>query len=175
MKRALTQRERGLLLACGVAAAVLLTYALIVEPWVARRRSLAAEHQRLSRQIELIGRWEQTSGAKPMRLSASAAELPVGADQQALLFRNKLTEQIQKAGLQARAVQLRDQRNRIENGYTVVSVDCQGRGSYEAVLNLLADLERNPYYAGLEKLSLRVDAKDRNQLNFQITAITYAK
>lgn len=175
MRRALTERERRLVWLCGLVAAALLVYTLWVEPLASRWKTRAAEYQQLSQQIELIRRWQQSGGLKGMRVSAAMVAAPLRADQQALLFRNKLTEQIQKAGLQARTVQLRDQRNRTENGYTVISVDCQGRGSYEAVLNLLADLEHNPYYVGLEKLSLRVDAKDRNQLNFQITAMTYAK
>jgi hypothetical protein len=82
---------------------------------------------------------------------------------------------LQKAGIQAKTLQLRDNRGKRQDGFALLTVDVGGRCRYESMLRLLGDLKRNPYYVGVEKCILRVDAKNRNEMTFQLAVFTYAK
>jgi hypothetical protein len=174
----LTQRDKRTLKLMAAAAALILGYFLVLEPALASYRSLRDDRDRLVKQLSRLTRIESGIGAvyfKELSDRVPVFEMPEDAARQGLLFRDELTRQLQKAGIQARALQLRENRGKREDGYAILTVDCQGRCSYEQMLRLLADLKRNPYYVGVEKFSLRVDTRNRNEMAFQLAVFTYAK
>ena len=160
------------------AAALIFGYFLVLEPTLASCRSLRSERDRLQKQLNRLTGIQSGLGAvrfKELNDRVPVFEMPADAAGQGLLFRDELTRQLQQAGIQARTLQLRDNRGKRDDGYAVLTVDCQGRCSYEQMLRLLADLKRNPYYVGVEKFSLRVDTRNRNEMAFQLAVFTYAK
>lgn len=174
----LTQRDKRTLKLSAIAVAVIVGWFMIVEPTLGSYRSLRSERDHLQKQLDRLTGIQNGVGSikyKELADRVPKFELPQDAARQGVLFRDELTRQLQKAGLQARTVQLRDNRGKRQDGFAVLTVDCQGRGGYEPMLKLLADLKQNPYYVGIEKFSLRVDAKNRNEMTFQLAAFTYAK
>ena len=176
--RALTQREKHTLRFTAAAAVVIVGYFGAVEPMAASWQAKRTQRDRLQRQLDRLTGIQNGIGAirfKELTDRVPVFEMPVAASEQGLLFRNELTRQLQKAGIQARTLQLRDNRGRRQDGYAVLTIDCQGRCEYPQMLNLLEDLKQNPYYIGIEKFSLRADARNRKEMTFQLAVFTYAK
>lgn len=175
--KALTQRDKRALKLMAVGAALIVGYFLAFEPALESYRSLRDERNRLQKQLDRLTGIQNGVGAvqfKALSERVPVLEMPTDAARQGVLFRDELTRQLQKAGIQARTLQLRDNRGKRKDGYAVLTVDGQGRCSYESMLRLLGDLKRNPYYVGIEKCTLRVDAKNRNEMTFQLAVFTYA-
>lgn len=174
----LTQRDKRTLKLTAAAAVLIIGYFLVIEPTIASYQTLCGQRDRLQRQLDRLTSIQSGVGAirfKELNDRVPVFEMPAAVVEQGLLFRDELTRQLQKAGIQARTLQLRDNRGKREDGFAVLTVDCQGRCGYEQMLKLLADLKRNPYYVGVEKFSLRVDTRNRNEMTFQFSVFTYAK
>ena len=162
-----------------VTAAVLIVgYFLALEPMLASYREMRSERDQLQRQLDRLTSIQSGIGAirfKELNERVPVYVMPAAAAEQGVLFRDELTSQLQQAGVQARTLQLRDNRGKREDGFAVLTVDVQGQCGYEQMLRLLADLKRNPYYVGVEKFSLRVDTRNRNTMSYQLAVYTYAK
>lgn len=174
----LTQRDKRTLKLTAMAGVLIVVYFLALEPMLASWQQMRSQRDQLQRQLDRLTGIQSGIGAirfKELTDRVPVYEMPSAAAEQGLLFRDELTRQLQRAGLQARTLQLRDNRGKRENGFAVLTVDCQGRCEYEQMLRLLADLKRNPYYVGVEKLSLRVDTRNRNEMTFQLAVFTYAQ
>lgn len=174
----LTERDKRTLKLSAAAAVLIVGYFLFAEPAWHSYRSLRSEHDAMRKQLERLTAVQSGIGAIRFRELMSRVpvfEMPAAAGEQGVLFRDELTRQLQQTGIQARTVQLRDNRGKRQDGYAVLTVDCQGRCTYEQMLRLLGNLKRNPYYVGIEKFSLRVDTRNRNEMTFQLAVFTYAK
>lgn len=174
----LTQRDKRTLKLTAAAAVLIFGYFLALEPTLASYHRMRSQRDQLQRQLDRLTGIQSGIGAirfSELNERVPVFEMPVAAAEQGLLFRDELTQQLQRAGMQARTLQLRDNRGKREDGFAVLTVDCQGRCEYAQMLRLLDDLKRNPYYVGVEKFSLRVDTRNRNEMTFQLAVFTYAK
>ena len=102
-------------------------------------------------------------------------EIPVQAEKQSILFRDKITQQLQQSGIKANSVQLRQNKSKDTAGYKVWTVECQGQCQYNSIMRFAEEIIKNPYYVAIEKLVLKVDSKDRNKMTYYLTVSTYAK
>ncbi len=174
----LTQRDKRTLKLTAVAAVLIVGYFLAAEPALTSYRALRSERDQLSKQLDRLTGVQSGIGAirfREIMERVPVFEMPADAAEQGVLFRDELTRQLQRTGIQARTVQLRDNRGKRQDGYAFLTVDCQGRCNYEQMLRLLGELKRNPYYVGIEKFALRVDTRNRNEMTFQLAVFTYAK
>jgi type II secretory pathway component PulM len=175
----LNPREKRVLILCLTACGVMLIYFLGLEPLT---RDWADVHQRLKAArekaalLKLDPQSPQTQRQKKLLEIVPVLEMPKPSELQGPLFQEAFTNQLKKAGLMSKRLQLvRGRSLRIDTaGPVVLNVTSQGSGSYEQILSLLADLPQNPYYAGVQKLSIKPDAKDRQKLDWEITVFTYA-
>ena len=178
MMKPLTQRDKRTLKLTVAAAVLIVGYFMAAEPALTSYTTLRSERDQLQRQLTRLTGVQGGIGAirfKEIMDRVPVFEMPEAAAEQGVLFRDELTRQLQRAGIQARTLQLRDNRGKRQDGYAFLTVDCQGRCSYEQMLRLLGDLKQNPYYVGIEKFSLRVDTRNRNEMTFQLAVFTYAK
>ncbi len=174
----LTQRDKRALKLMAIGVILIVGYFKIFEPAMESYRSLRSQRDQLQKQLSRLTRIQNDIGAaqfKELSGRVPTLEMPKDTAQQGVLFRDELTRQLQKAGIQARTLQLRENRGKRQDGFAVLTVDVQGRCGYEAMLRLLEDLKRNPYYVGIEKCVLRADAKNRNEMTFQLAVFTFAK
>lgn len=106
-------------------------------------------------------------------------KMPTTADAQAFLFRDKLTEQIKKAGLKEVPLQTEFSKKRQSGGYQPLYVSYAGVCSFDKLLKLLVDLKTNPYYVGIEALKIEADPKKpaagRQEMTIELTLTTLAK
>jgi hypothetical protein len=102
-------------------------------------------------------------------------KIPVKAEQQSILFRDEITQQLQQCGITAKSMQLRQNKSKDAEGYMVWTMECQGLCQYNSIMRFVKRVEKNPYYVAIEKLVLKVDSKDRNRMTYYLTVSTYAK
>ena len=75
----------------------------------------------------------------------------------------------------AKSMKLREDKTKKTGEYKSWLVECQGQCEYKSIMKLIEELKKNPYYAAIEKLVLKVDSKNRNSMTFQLVVSTYAK
>jgi Tfp pilus assembly protein PilO len=179
MLEKLNPREKRIVLFSLTVCGLILLYFLAVEPlstnWNAVRTQLQSARQKVAL-LRLDPKSPQTQQHKRLMELVPVLELPKPSDQQGPLLQEAFTNQLRKAGLTSRRMQLvrgRTIRND-PSGYIVLNLTAQGTGRYEQILNLLADLPQNPYCVGVQKCSIKPDPKDRQKLEWEITVFTYA-
>jgi len=172
----LKPREKRILKLLMATAVAIFGY-ILIEPILADYQQLRAER------LEQLGTLEgflDIGDSENARQNAIAQmvptfKMPVKADQQSILFRDEITKQLQKCGLKANSMKLRQDKTAKVDGYNVWLVECQGQCGYASITRFFNEVRKNPYYAAMEKLTLKVDSKDRNKITYYLIVSTYAK
>ncbi len=102
-------------------------------------------------------------------------EMPVEKETQRFLFRDRLNEQLMNARINSQPIQEVPGGKSPEAGYELLRLKCSGKCSFEQILNLLADLKNNPYLVGIEEMRIKKNAKNKNQVDFDLTVSTLVK
>jgi hypothetical protein len=156
---------------CAVAIAAFAFGTRWFDYWASVRESLRAERQ----QIERAGTW----GHKEQALTSIVPvfEMPQEKEKQEILFRDKLSEQLKKAGIESEPLQsLAVGKSRRASGYRVLRVQCRkGKCNFGQILDLLGGLNGNPYLVGLEELEMRCKPDKRQEFELNFTASTFVK
>lgn len=171
----LKSREKRILILLGITAAVIFGY-LLLEPVIQDYQQVKTERVQLRKTLEafLVSQDAESQQQKNIASMVPVFTMPVKSEQQSILFRDEVTQQLQRAGIKAKSMQLRQNRAQNAGGYKVWIVECQGECRYDSMMRLVEQLKQNPYYVGIEKLVLKADSKDRNKLTFYLTVSTYA-
>ena len=123
--------------------------------WQSVRQSLHAAR----RQLDEV----TPSPAKQAGLLAivPVAELPVAEDKQKFLFRDKLHEQLKKAGIKVEPLTIKPARRKAGLPYQIVQIECKGKCKFDQLLGFLATLNENPYLVGVDELTFKFDPKQK--------------
>jgi len=104
-------------------------------------------------------------------------ELPQEEAVQKTLFRDKLNEQLKKAGVNTEPLQFLPVRK--VKGQTVLKIQCKAKCKFDQLLDLLANLRENPYLVGIEELRVECDTKQppdkRQEVEIALTVSTFVK
>jgi hypothetical protein len=107
------------------------------------------------------------------------AELPEVEDKQKFLFRDKLHEQLKKAGIKVEPLTILPARRKATVPYRVLLIKCKGKCTFDQLLNFLATLNENPYLVGIEELRFKCDTKQppdkRKEIEVDLTVSTFVK
>jgi hypothetical protein len=157
----------GLICAAGVAAFVFGTK--WVGHWRQARRSLAE----INAKLEIIGvdKTRQTALASIVPVF----EMPQKEETQKFLFRNKLNEQLKQAGINSKPLQVLPAGKPRQDGYRMLRLKCSAKCKFGQVLDFLARLNENPYLVGVEEMRLRCDAKNREDVELDLTVSTFIR
>ncbi|MBN1806783.1 MAG: hypothetical protein JW837_16160 [Sedimentisphaerales bacterium] len=102
-------------------------------------------------------------------------EMPVEEEEQKFLFQDKLTEQFKKAGIKNQPLQVASKKVSKLAGYQLLSMKCSANCRFTQVLDLLADMQDNPYLVGIEELRIRTDQKKPQEVEMDLTVSTLVK
>jgi hypothetical protein len=102
-------------------------------------------------------------------------EMPQVEQEQKFLFRDKLTEQLKKAGIRNKPLQIQTGRKSTQSGYKLLLVKCSATCKFTQVLDFLARLNENQYLVGIEEFKIKCDPKKKGQVELDFTASTFAK
>jgi len=102
-------------------------------------------------------------------------EMPVIEEKQKFLFRDKLNEQLKKAGIQSKPLQVLSTGRSPQAGYRLLRLKCSTKCRFIQVLDLLARLNDNPYLVGIEEMRIQCDPKNRQEVELNLTVSTFVK
>lgn len=157
MPRKLTQRESRMLVFGAVAAVAILGlhYGLKgLDRWERVRTSLKSSRDRLA-----------SMTADPSKQAALLAivpvvEMPRIEEQQQFLLRDRLHEQLKKAGIKTEPLTILPLRKKPDLPYDVIRIRCSGKCQLRQLLDFLATVHENPYLAAVEELRIRFDPQE---------------
>jgi len=160
-----------------LATALLIGGYLLIEPLLKDYRQVKAESRQLRQTLDAFLSIQDSESPRQKALVSMVPtfEIPVQAPQQSILFRDKVTQQLQQCGLRPKSVELRQNKSKKTDGFDHWIVECQGPCQYNSMMRFVEELKKNPYYVGFEKLTLKTDSKNRNQMTFTLAVSTYAK
>ncbi len=102
-------------------------------------------------------------------------EMPQKEETQRFLFRDKLNEQLKKAGIKNQPLQVVSIGKSGQAGYRLLRMKCSAKCRFTQVLDLLANLKENPYLVGVEELRMRIDKKKPQEVDLDLTVSTFIK
>jgi hypothetical protein len=102
-------------------------------------------------------------------------EMPESEEKQIFLFRNKLNEQLKKAGIKSEPLQTLPVGRSQQAGYKLLRLKSTGKAKFGQVLDLLATLKENPYLVGIEEMRIQCDPKKREEVELELTVSTFVK
>jgi hypothetical protein len=103
--------------------------------------------------------------------------MPKQQEEQKYLFREKLFEQLQKAGVKSGPLQFAKAGRSGQKGTRrALRLECRkAKCNFGQSLNLLAALNENPYLAGIEEFRIKCDPKKRQEFELDLVVTTYVK
>lgn len=104
-----------------------------------------------------------------------AFEMPQIEEEQKFLFRDKLNEQLKRAGIKGKPILVQAGRKSPQAGYKLLHLKCNAKCRFPQVLDLLARLNENPYLVGIEEFKIKVDPKKRQEVEVDLTVSTFAR
>ncbi len=142
-----------------------------IDDWRQVRQSLAQSQNRL-KDLEV----NETAQAGLLAI-VPVCELPQEERVQKTLFRDKLNEQLKKAGINTEPLQFLPVRKVKDR--KVLKIQCKGKCKFDQLLDLLAGLRENPYLVGIEELKIDCDTKQppdkRQEVEMALTVSTFVK
>ncbi len=144
-----------------------------LDDWGKVRQSLAQSQAKL-KDLEL-------NATKQAGLLAivPVCEPPQEEEIQKVLFREKLYEQVKKAGINAEPLQALTTRKLKDAPHKVLKIQCKAKCKFDQLLDLLAGLRENPYLVGIEELKIECDTKQppdkRQEVDVALTVSTFVK
>ncbi len=168
----LSQKDIRMLKIGAVCVAAILVFMFASEllgRWAEARASLAE----VKNKLELI----DVDKAKRAGLLSivPAFEMPEKEETQRFLFRDKLNEQLKKAGIKNQPLQVASIGKSGQAGYRLLRLKCSAKCRFTQVLDLLANLKENPYLVGVEELRMRIDKKKPQEVDMDLTVSTFIK
>lgn len=107
------------------------------------------------------------------------AEMPQPEAQQKFLFRDRLYDQLKKAGIKTEPLSIMSARKKAGIPYKVLKIKCKGKCRFEQLLDFLAVLPENPYLVGIEELRVACDAKEppeqRKEVEVELVVSTFVR
>jgi hypothetical protein len=104
-------------------------------------------------------------------------EMPEEQEKQKFVFRDKVSEQLKKAGIKPEPLEyLSLARSPKGVDYKLLRLRCRSeKCKFDQVLDLLACLKENSYLAGIEEFKIECDPKNREEFKLDMTLSTFAK
>jgi len=154
---------------CVAAILVFLFATGLRERWVKVRE----EGAEIKAQLEAIS-GDKTRQAGLMSI-VPVFEMPIIEEEQKFLFRKKIDEQLKKAGIKSKPMQILSTGKSQQAGYKLLSLKCSAKCRFGQVFDLLARLNDNPYLVGIEEMRIQCDPKKRQEVELTLTVSTFVK
>lgn len=164
----------------GAVAVVIILGWMFATPWLDEWKSTRAMLKAKREQLKVIAPESDSKAAQAAEQLAQAVpvfEMPTLEKKQAPLFRDKFNEQLKRAGINVKTFQPIGKSAKRMPGEKVklLRFQCRGKCSLDQVLNLLADLNSNPWLAGIDEFTIKCDQKDRRKMDLVMTVTTFVK
>jgi len=169
----LSQKDIRVLKIGAVCVGSIFVFVFVFAPWLSRWAEARASLAEVKNKLELI----DVDKAKQAGLLSIVPvfEMPEKEETQRFLFRDKLNEQLKKAGIKNQPLQVASIGKSGQAGYRLLRLKCSAKCRVTQVLDLLATLKENPYLVGVEELRMRIDKKKPQEVDLDLTVSTFVK
>ena len=169
--RRLNEKEKRTLKFGVVCAAAVVTFAFATK-WLGHWKKVR-NSPGIEKKLEELN----VSDAKRAGLTSIVPvfEMPEKEETQKFLFRDKFNEQLKKAGVKSKPLQILPAAKSGVAGYKLLRLKCSAKCRFGQVLDLLASLNENPYLVGIEELKIECDPKKRQEVKLDLTISTFVK
>jgi hypothetical protein len=172
----LTDKERRMVMIGAVCVAAILVGTVVPKWWShwSRIRTQIKDNQRL---LDQASKGE----FNPPGLAALVPvfEMPKDMEAQKVLFRDEINRQLTGAQMPSAPLQIEPATKQVVGKFSRLSLKYKGTCRFEQLLDFLAMLKNNKYYAGVDELILRADSKktaqERQTLEVEMTISTLFK
>jgi len=179
MKLQINQRNKTAMKIGGICAAVILLFNYVFCPWFSHWERVKAELAGEKTKLELIETDRSAArAAKHAALTAAVPvfEMPQSEDKQRLIFESKFIDQAKKTGIQFKSVNYHaPKKTKNAIGYKLLHLQCRGKCKFDQLTNLLAGLNENPHFVGIEELQIKCNEKKRSEMDLVLTVSTFAR
>ena len=173
---AMTDRERSTVMIGGVCLAAIVVGMVIPRWWShwSQIRTQISEDKLLLEQAA-------KGDFNPAGLAALVPvfEMPRDMETQKVLFRDEVNRQLTQAQMPSAPLQIEPAARQMVGKFSRLSLKYKGTCRFEQLLDFLAMLRANKYYAGVEDLVLRADSKktaqERQTIEVEMTISTLFK
>jgi hypothetical protein len=170
----LTDKERRMLSIGAACVAAVLLFS-VLPAWWARWSQVRADIKKQQQMLDEASRGQYNPPG--LALLVPAFDMPKDAETQKNLFRDKVNEQIRQAGLPSAPLQIEPSSKQMYDGYGRLTLKYKGACRFEQLLDFLARLKENKYYAGIDDLMIRADpkkvAQERQTVDVELTISTF--
>jgi len=101
-----------------------------------------------------------------------AFEMPVKEEDQKNRFREKLVDQLKKAGINTEPLKVVTTKKTLYKNYMLMSIQCKGKCKFTQALDLLAGLNENRYLVGVEAFKIKCDKNNPQDVELDMTVST---
>lgn len=143
--------------------------------WSEARATLAAAQRKIG-EVEA-----DRSRQAALAAMVPVCETPQAEDKQKFLFRDRLHEQLKKAGIKTEPLQFLPVRKPKGLSYKTLKIKCKGKCKLDQLLDFLANLNENQYLVGVEELRVQCDTKEPpekrkdKEIEIDLTVSTFVK
>ena len=171
----LTDKERRMISIVAVCLAAVLLIS-VVPAWLSRWSQVRAD---IKRQEQMLDEADKGVYNPPgLATLVPAFDMPKDAETQKNLFRDKVNEQLRQAGMPSAPLQIEPSGKQMYDGFSRLTLKYKGACRFEQLMDFLARLKENKYYAGVDELMLRADpkkaAQERQTVDVELTISTFA-
>ena len=108
-----------------------------------------------------------------LKNTVPAFEMPLKKrNDQKFRFQDSLNEQFKKSGVKSQPWEEIDCKSRILTGYEMLALKTSGKCNVTQLFDLLAKLKENPHLISIEELMVKIDEKNKQQVNFEMILST---
>jgi hypothetical protein len=137
---------------------VVLAFVVIVGPkWWSNWAKVRSEVRQMQELIEgaCSGRFNPAGLASMVPVF----EMPKDLETQKTSFRDEITRQLRQAGMPNTPLQVETASRQKIGGYSKLCLKYKGTCRFDQLVEFLALLKQNPYYVGIDELTIRADTK----------------
>jgi len=153
----------------GVCVVAILAFVLGTK-WYGHWSNVRRQRRQKEAQLELID--VDKPGQAGLISIVPAFEMPERKETQKVRFRQKLAEQLKKAGIKTEPLKDMPTGKTLQKGYSLLRMQCSAKCKFDQVLNLLAQLNENPHLVGIEEFRIKCDTKNPREVQLDLTVST---
>ncbi|AQT68180.1 hypothetical protein STSP2_01335 [Anaerohalosphaera lusitana] len=169
----ITERDKRTLKIGGIAVAAILLYFLVLEPWFVGWGSVRTQLAERQEEIELTGQGGGQAKLLGVMKVVPAFEMPAKAPEQKVLFRDKFAEQLQRARINYKSFKIFEPAKTDSfASHKTIKMQVQATCKYPQVIDVLAALRENPYFAAVDELKIKQQDRKKRLIDIDLTVTT---
>ena len=174
----MTERDRRAVKIAVLAVVAILLYRFVYVPidnqWGSEKVIIANAEAKLKLIPEVDNAGDKAKLAGLMGV-VPIVDIPNDEESQRILFRNVLDGQLKRINFKVKSgpSYVSGIKTHSGTGYGVLKLQFRGTCGYTQLLDLIANLNSNPHYVGIEELKFSVDEKNASQMDVTMVVSTF--